>query len=151
MNEANLMAVQVWLKGERWREWACKQEPAVAVELDLALGALEQERVLEAGQALHLIAPSFQPIASRAQQHEGRRGQAHESEQERALGLEQGQAWACLHVMRSSEHECSEFRQARTGLQECDEFVPIAPITFFAHCDLRIVQHGAAVLSSATK
>jgi hypothetical protein len=41
--------VQVRLKGERWREWACEQEPVVAVELDLALGVLEQERMLEAG------------------------------------------------------------------------------------------------------
>jgi hypothetical protein len=48
-DRTNLVAVQVWLKGERWREWACEQEPVVAVELDLVLGALEQERMLEAG------------------------------------------------------------------------------------------------------
>ena len=123
MNYANLLAEEVRLKGERWREWACEQEPVVAVELHLALGASEQERVLEAGQASHLIAPSFQPIASRAQQHEGRRGQAQESEREWAVRQERGQTWACLHVMRSSEYECGEFRQARTGLQEIDGFV----------------------------
>ena len=66
------------LKGERWREWACEQEPVVAVELHLALGASEQERVLEAGQALHLTWLSFQPAAASAEQLRGRLGQARE-------------------------------------------------------------------------
>ncbi len=86
MNYANLLEEQVRWKGARWKEWACEQEPVVGVELNLALGASEQERVLEAGQALHLTAPSFQPIASRAQQHEGRQAHALESEREWVLG-----------------------------------------------------------------
>jgi hypothetical protein len=63
------------------------------------------------------------------------------------------QASACLHVTRSSEHESGEFRQALTGLQECDGFVVLAVL---AHVLIlcayhRVVQHGAAVLSSGTE
>jgi hypothetical protein len=96
-------------------------ESVVAVELDLALEqALEQEQVLGAGQALQLIVRPRLRLVSRVQQHEGRRGQVQESEREWVLGQEQGEAWACLRVTRSSEHECGEFRRARTSLQECE-------------------------------
>ncbi len=91
MNCANLMAKQVRWKGERW-----KRKRLVWLA-SLAFG------------------PSCQPILSRAQQHEGRRTQAQESEREWGLGQERGQTWACLHVTRSSEHECGESRQANAN------------------------------------
>ncbi len=80
-----------------------------------------------------------------------RRGQAQELERERVSGQERGQAWACLHVMRSSEHECGEFRSARTGLQECDCVLVALVVRPVLQTDLCVVQHGAAVLSSETK
>ena len=120
MNCANMMAKQVWLEEERWKP----------------------KRLAWLGSI------SFQPILSRGQQHEGRRGQA----QEWSLRQERGQAWACLHVTPSSEKECGEFRQARTGLQESDGFIVLGlkdlPILLADH---RVVQHGATVLSSETE
>ncbi len=65
------------------------------------------------------------------------------------LGWGRGHAWACLHVTRSSEHEYGEFRQARTGLQECNGFVVLGIIASLILCAYHcIVQHGAAILSS---
>ncbi len=53
-------------------------------------------------------------------------------------------------MTRSSELECSEFRQARTGFQECDELIMLAKLAHFLIplSDDRVVQHGAVVLTS---
>ncbi len=119
------MAEQVWWEGERWKLLKLAWLASLAFALSrLRLGQTKlrwHERLLGA--------------VARAQQLEGRRGQA----------------WTCLHVMRSSEHECGEFRQARTGLQECDGCIQLIPISHFALCDDRVVQHRAAVLSSGMK
>jgi hypothetical protein len=53
----------------------------------------------------------------------------------------------------NKENKCKiEFRQARTGLQESDGFIVLGlkdlPILLADH---RVVQHGAAVLSSETE
>ena len=45
----------------------------------------------------------------------------------------------------------SELGLARTGLQECDGCIQLIPILPLALRDHRVVQHGAAVLSSATE
>ncbi len=57
----------------------------------------------------------------------------------------------CLYAMRSSEHESGEFRQARTGLQECDGCVHFGPTSSLALCDHCVVQHSAAILPSETE
>jgi hypothetical protein len=103
MDCANLLAEQVWWR-ERW------------------------QLLRKAWLVSTALAPSFQPVVSRAQQHEGQRGQAQESEQEWGVG----RAWACLHVTRSSEHKRGEFRQAQTELQECDGRIQIAEVVSFA-------------------
>ena len=92
----------------------------------------ERWRLLKSGWlATIVLALSFQPVVS-GQQHEDRRGQA----------------WACLHVTQSSEHERSDVRQALTGLQECDGFVMLAVFAHVVilHADHCVVQHRAAVL-----
>ncbi len=42
-------------------------------------------------------------------------------------------------------------RQTRTGLQECDDRVQMIQSSPIALGDLRVIQHGAAVLSSETE
>jgi hypothetical protein len=117
------------LKGERWRllrlAW-------------LASTALAQSRMRH---------------AASAEQLRGRRGQAQESGREWGLGQERVQTWACLHVTRSGEHECGDIRQARTGLQEWDEFTVIGILahSLILCANHGVIQHGAAILVSQAK
>ncbi len=89
------------LKKERWE----------LLELAwLASIALAQSRLRLGHTRLRWHERLLGAAASAEQQHEGRRGQAQESEREWVLGQELGQSWACLRVTRSSEHEYGEFR-----------------------------------------